>query len=899
MFLSLNSCQETKDTDSTEFSKSITLTSKKHHEGDYNWQMAPDSLVSDNGELIAQSDYNSKDWLSAIVPGTVLTSLVANGSMPDPYYGLNNKRGKGDIPDIYDKGREYYTYWFRTTFDFPEDKEGERTWLGFEGINYIAQVYLNGKKLGNIKGMFVTKEFDVTDVMKKEKENVLAIRIEPVEHPGTEMSRFNKRTSKMVENANGGNGELGKDVTMLMSAGWDFSFSDGIRDRNTGIWRDIKLYTTGNVKLHDPFVKSDLELPSLEESAQTLRISVTNVGETAQRGSVSANIEDTDITVKKEISLNPGETKDVIFSAETHPELLIKDPKVWWPLNKGEQHLYRATFNFESEDGQKSRPKSTRFGIRSITSDQNTPDSSRVFYVNGKRLFVRGANWIPEGMLKTSDLRYRTELNWTKDAGINMLRLWGGGISESDLFFDLCDELGILVWHEFWMTGNTKPPADKDLYFKNVESTIKRLRNHPSLAYYVSSNEQEAVIEIEPILNALDGTRGYQYESECCGVHDGSPYKYENPMQYYDNTASKRGSRIDGFCPEYGTATLPNVEILREMMDEEDLFPPNKEVWDYMDGNAFHNMTTKNDNAIQQFGESNSIEDYALKGQLVGATAFRSIWENWNYNKLDAGDRFASGVLFWYHNSPVKQVCSRMWDWSLDKNAAFYYSKKALQPLHLQFDFIKNTVTLVNDYPKEFKNYKSKIAIYNLDAKRVYSDSINVDFKPEEVLNDIIAVEMPKNLSQVHFIQLQLEDASGNEVSENFYWRSKDKYEGPWTTTGPLYSGFEALNDLPKVNLKMTMKSQNDDKGLYRVTLENPTTDIAFFNRLKFLDENQKLVRPVSFSDNYFSLLPGEKKTVDVELLNTYNLPDTMTLELEGWNGLANSVEQEIKNNNQ
>lgn len=191
---------------------------------------------------------------------------------------------------------------------------------------------------------------------------------------------------------------------------------------------------------------------------------------------------------------------------------------------------------------------------------------------------------------------------------------------------------------------------------------MKRIRNHPALAYYVASNESSEVSGTPELLKLLDGTRGYQMQSECAGVHDGSPYKQVNPMQHYENTASARGSRVDGFNPEYGAPTLPTVEILREMMDEKDLWPINKEVWDYLDGNGFHLMSTMYADLVNNYGQSSSIDEFAQKGQFVGAMNSKSIWEVWNYNKLDYGDRFCSGLLFWYHNCPVRQVCARMWD---------------------------------------------------------------------------------------------------------------------------------------------------------------------------------------------------------------------------------------------
>ena len=273
-----------------------------------------------------------------------------------------------------------------------------------------------------------------------------------------------------------------------------------------------------------------------------------------------------------------GEDKVLSFSPEEFPQLVINSPRLWWPVNKGPQNLYELKMTV-SIDGVVCDSVKTKFGIREITSDTNTPDKSRIFYVNGKRLFIRGTNWIPEAMLRTSDERTYAELRYTRQSGVNLLRMWGGGIAESDYFFQLCDELGLLVWQEFWMTGDTRHPHDKGNYLNNVESTVKRIRNHPSLAYYVASNESTEVTGTPELLNKLDGTRGYQMQSECAGVHDGSPYKQVNPMQHYENTASPRGSRVDGFNPEYGAPTLPTVEILREMMDEKDLWPINKKVW--------------------------------------------------------------------------------------------------------------------------------------------------------------------------------------------------------------------------------------------------------------------------------------------------------------------------------
>ena len=417
-----------------------------------------------------------------------------------------------------------------------------------------------------------------------------------------------------------------------------------------------------------------------------------------------------------------------------------------------------------------------------------------------------------------------------------------------------------------------------------MESTVKRIRNHPSLAYYVASNESSEVTGTRELLMKLDGTRGYQMQSECEGVHDGSPYKQVNPMQHYENTASSRGSRVDGFNPEYGAPTLPTVEILKEMMDEKDLWPINREVWDYLDGNGFHLMSTMYKELVDNYGKSSSIEEFAQKGQFVGAINSKSIWEVWNYNKLDYGDRFCSGLLFWYHNCPVRQVSARMWDWSLEPTASLYHTANALEPLHVQFDYLKNTVSVINDYYKSFSNYTVMAQVYDINSRKVFEKSAKINLPSDGVINDVFTICFPEDISQIHFIKLRLTDERGREVSSNFYWRSNDKYEGEDTTTGPAASGFEDLVKMKRARLVSSCKVRKTDGQFWvDVTLRNVSNSIAFFNQLQFLDQNLSPVRPSFYTDNFFSLMPGESKLVTIETADQ-NLKNTPVLVIKGWN---------------
>ena len=859
----------------------IYLDSKEGHQGSFNWKMKKAGEVMDDAKTISQPGYGTNSWMPAIVPGTVLNSLVHNKIYPEPYYGMNNKLTNNVIPDLATIGRDFYTYWFRTEFTIPTDFKEKIVWLQLDGINYRAEIWVNGYLLDNISGMFIQDYVDITDFAHIGEANALAVKVYPVDMPGTIKQ---KQWGAAGEFHNGGDGNIGLNTTMLMSVGWDFTFLDGIRDRNTGIWKSISLYATNKAVIRNPFIRSELLKPEYSEAAETVSVEVINPTTSSVKCLVSGEITGENIRFSKEINLFRGETRELVFTPEEFPQLNIRNPRLWWPIFKGKPELYELKMTV-SVNGEVSDSLNTRFGIREITSDQNTPDKSRQFYVNGKKIFIRGTNWIPEGMLRHSDERTYAELRYTKQSGINLIRMWGGGIAESDYFFQLCDEMGLLVWQEFWLTGDTKHPHNQSLYLANVESTVKRLRNHPSLAYYVSSNESTEVTGAKELIMKLDGTRGYQMQSECDGVHDGSPYKQVNPIQHYENTASPRGSRVDGFNPEYGAPTLPTLETLREIMDEKDLWPINKEVWDYHDGGGFHLMSTMYKDLVNNYGQSQSIEEFAKKGQLVGAMNSKTIWEVWNYNKLDYGDRYCSGLLFWYHNCPVRQVCARMWDWSLEPTASLYHTQNALEPLHAQFDYLKNTVSVCNDYYQSFNNYKVKAEVYDLNSKKRFSHSLRIDIGEDEVLNDLFKIEFPSDITPVHFIRLALCDDKDKEIASTFYWRSNAIYKGKETLTGPTSSGFESLNKMPKARIQTKYKTKVSDNRYYiEVSVKNTSPQITFFTQLQFLDKRDKPVRPSFYTDNFFSLLPGETKKILIDTSVKHITEGELSLAVSGWN---------------
>jgi len=820
------------------------------------WKMGREGALAVSGRVVSSGDFDDSKWLPAHVPGTVLDNMVRNGLLPDPYYGLNNRRKLKTIPDLNDVDPEYYTAWFRTTFDVPVDFKGRKVWLAPEGINYRGDIWINGQAVGKTAGMFRRHVFDVTALVKPGGCNVLAVKVSPVDIPGDPRP---KTWGASGEWRNGGDGLIGKNVTMLMSVGWDFTFSDGIRDRNTGIWRPIKLFATGPTRLADPVVRTKFLDVAHRQVEITAEVSIDNYAGRGGMGQfVEFMVEGTGIKQRAHIGVPRGEYGVKTFKAK------LDNPKLWWPRNKGEQNLYTAVFTSycdkKGREGEVYDQVKVRFGVREITStggkDANGKNHDRQFYVNGRKMFVRGTNWIPEAMLKTDDARMEAEVRLLAESGVNFVRLWGGGIVESDYFYDLCDKYGLVVWQEFFMTGDTAHPQDRELYLANVADTVKHIRNHASLGHYVCSNESSETTGIRELIAKLDPTHSYMPSSETQGVHDGSPYKIVNPMRYYEDTASDRGSRAYGFNPEYGTCALPDAEYLRTFMPEKMLWPMDREAWRYREGGGFDDMTTVHDVMVNAYGRARSLDEYCRKSEAVDAMNHRALWEVWN---RAFATRKATGVLFWYANTPVPKIGSHAWDHSLGLTSAFFAQKSALAPLHAQFDYLDNTVSVMNDTVSD-RQVEVRAEVYDFSTRLLAKKSFKAAV-PAETCKDLFKLELPSGLTPVHFIRLALLE-NGKEIDSTVYWRSTSKYTGPKKMDGPTTAGFETMDSLAKTTLAVVAEKSSNGTV---VMVRNTGKGIAFMVKVLARDAKGRNVKPTFYSDNWFCLMPGESKSVLVE----------------------------------
>lgn len=884
-----------------------------------NWYLKSSYLVEHGGKKISSGEIRPKNWHKINIPTTVLTALVKNGVYPDPYVGLNNMK----IPDAssefnHEHNLEKYShlpdkrnpwadpYWFWTQFKLPKEFAGKIIWLNLEGINYRAEVWLNGSLIADSKevvGMFGDWIFDITRPTNIDEINTLAIKIYPLDYPGLPAEPQLKAFGPFGPNG-GPTGDIGKNVTMQCSVGWDWI--PAVRDRNMGIWQDIYIAATGPVDIRDPFIISDLPLPSISEAELKVTTDIINLTGSLIRGSLTAkvvpeNFKGDEIILDKTVELAPHQVSRIQFDRESYDELLIKNPKLWWPNGQGDQNLYELELIFVT-DGKKADSERKTFGIREVESKVTTVGgwTRRDFFVNGQKILLKGGAWVPDMMLNLNPQKLYNELRFSQEANLNMVRIWGGGVTPPEDFFTFCDEFGLLVWHDFWITGDCQGtwgkgsndyPYDGGGFLKNAADVVKKLRNHPCILLWTAGNEgyprEEIYVPLrEEIVAKLDGTRpfipssGYRQpperwglawpDNQAAGTYSGGPYHWVNPRDYY--------SKVDQgkdwlFKNEVGIPSLPTLESLKKFIpdltpDAEVKFPLNH-VWGYHDACEGNGKYSLYDNAIcERYGEPKDLKDYMKKGQVVNAENYRAIFEAVNHALNQV-----AGVLLWKTNPAWPSVVWQLYDWYLCPNAGFYYVKKACEPLHIQLNIDDLSVSVVNNHFESRKELLALVNVYSRNIERIWNKRarINIDPNTSEL---IFSVDIPEEFKvDVYFVELQLNDKEGKLISENFYWLAAGE-------------DFTFLEELPGVKLEAEVnKEKVSDLIISKIRLMNSSSNLAFFvNPSIRKGKEGEEVLPSYWSDNYFSILPGKAKELTVEFQKSELDGEEAYLKLDGWN---------------
>lgn len=819
------------------------------------WYARKANEVKMDGNRLSAAPLDKTGWLPARVPGTVLTTLLENHMYPAPEFGLNNNL----IPDIHEVGNDFYTYWFTRQFTINNLPEGRNVWLNFRGINYKAEIFLNGKRINRNthEGMFLRKTFNITPYLRTDAPNVLAVLVYPPTYAGN------------PNGGQGGDGQIARNNTMQYTPGWDWI--QPVRDRNTGIWDEVSITTTGPVCLSSPYVVTkvpgvrDPETKTQREAFVNTSVELENTGSTSLKGLLVCETNGTRLT--QPVTLSPFEKKTVSLNP-----LAVKNPRLWWPNGIGEQPLYDMNLSFEIGNQVSDRER-LRYGIREITSDKCPDNGGRRFFVNGQKIYVTGGNYInSDWLLRLSPERYRDEVRFHAEMNLRMIRVWGGALVERPEFYNACDEFGILVFQDLWGSGDcngawedpTKMdsrerrweyPDNHDLFIASVEDQVKMIRNHPSLCFWCGANEWPLAKDIDQCLRKevfprLDPERLFVsfstdtlFTRNYLGDNGDGPYGIQEPEWFFS-------FRSHPFNPEAGSVGSPEVESMREMMTEQDLagFPRKGFTRNYTW--RYHKDLGYGDH-LERYGEVKDIETYCKYAQVVNYDQYRSFMEGWASHMWD----WYTGILIWKTQNPWTSLRGQMYDWSLDVNASLYGTRKGCEPLHAYYNPVTRKAGLLNTTLKDYTDLSIVARIYSLEGKLLWEKETRASSKANTV-QELLDIPVPEGIKGAYFLRLAL-----NADVPNIYW----------LTTEP--KDYTSLSQLPKSrpDIKTDIKKEGSNfVGTVRLSADS---QISFFNRIKVFDrETGKRILPVHYSDNYITLMPGDQQEISLEF--PANLPE-------------------------
>ncbi|MHB8902502.1 MAG: glycoside hydrolase family 2 protein [Thermoguttaceae bacterium] len=889
------------------------------------WLLQSSFLVKEAGSVVSTPGFTPAGWHPVRVPATILTALTRDGVYPDLRLGLNVFR----IPDASDEfnrqhdlarhshlpdGRNPWKdpYWYRTEFDLPPF-EGKRVRLLLDGINYRADVWLNGSLVADwrqVVGSFSRYRLDATGPARPGR-NCLAVLIHPVDHPAVPDAQLevlgpDRRYRK----------EIMKDLTLVFSIGYDCM--PHVPDRNMGIWQDVGVEVTGPVDIRDPFVVTDLPLPEISPASLTVSAELVNASSVLQKGVLEGVIREVHgdgpqspshdrrdavaepvARFRRQVELGPGQSRQVIFSAEEPPQPVIEEPRLWWPRNYGPQNLYRLDLSFRIGE-ETSDQEETTFGVREIGRELHELDGAHGlrFLVNGQRIFCRGGYIQPEVTYDWDIRRMEAEIRYLTEANLNLV-YFEDVANPPDEFLDLCDRYGLMFGNCFygcyWMLPGSGYPSDLELLDRSTDDILKRYRNHPSVVLYMAMNEGDTREDVYRMwrkkIVELDGTRlhipsgsfpdyrenppEWIREDMPVGMNDwirGKSYGWQEPAQYYRWVREERGWMFQMEC---GSASLPPVDSLRRFLPDLWDAPPGPHfpltpTWAHHGANRYF---VPYDAAVRRLcGEPVSVEDYCRKGHLVTADQHRAMFEAVNHRMWD----ITSGLTQWKSNACWPSVQWQLYDWFLKPMVSYYAIKRACEPLHVQLCPLDNTVAVINNRLEPEADLAVRARVYDM-AMALRWEKIAAANVEANSFRDVLTIPPIDDLSPVYFVKLELLRAGGEPVSDNFYWLARD--------SGDL----SALAELPPVRLTASHEIGHDgQEQTVRVRVTNPSDQLAFFTHLALTrGPGGEEILPVYWDDNYFSLLPGESRIVCARLSAGDAERFSIALEVGGWNILS------------
>ena len=499
-----------------------------------------------------------------------------------------------------------------------------------------------------------------------------------------------------------------------------------------------------------------------------------------------------------------------------------------------------------------------------------------VIKVNGVRIAARGGNWgMDDSRKRVSRAHLEPFFRLNRDANLNIIRNWVGQNTE-EVFYDLADEYGMLIWNDFWeSTQNYNLEAeDPQLFLDNASDTIQHFRNHPSIALWCGRNEgvPQPILNLglEQLVRTLDGTRFYSPSSNQVNLQQSGPYSYQPPALYY--TTLNRG-----FSVETGTPSMSTLESFESTTPKEDQWPIN-DTWAYHDWHESGNGRVAPFNAEleAEFGAPTGLEDFERKAQMLNYVDHRAIFEGMNANLWSPN----SGRLLWMTQPAWPSTMWQILSSDYDTQASFYGTKKACEPLHVQLNLATNQVDIVNTTNLAMTGLTISAKVFSLDdalllqheeKRNAGADSLTHGFQ----------LELGGLLSQdVVIVQLELRDAGDKIVSKNLYWLAGKS------------ANYRQLTHLAVVPMKIkatAVASPGKDETTLTVQLTNTGKVVSLENKLTLFGPDKARVLPVYYSDNYVSLRPGETQTIEVTYA-TAAAKGHVQLALRGWNAAPQTL---------
>ena len=821
------------------------------------WQVQSSAVDQADEVSISRPDYRPSGWYDAPARSTVMAALLHNGLFGDVSYSTR-------LRDEVDPSMFGVPWWFRTTFRSVAGP-GTHTTVCSDGIIPKADLWVNGARVAGqdvIAGAYTSNSFDISHLVRRGT-NAIAYLV----HPGSPMTD--------------------------LSIGW-VDWAQWPPDNNMGIWRDVLIRTTGPVRLSSPRVTVGLS-PGLDTAHLVVTCDAANLCDErlVPEGRVTISGPTGAIELRGELTLGAGAAGT---ARELRMETELRDPALWWPAGFGDQPLYDLEMQ-ASVDGRLSDRVVTTFGIRSLTSEI-APGGGRWFVLNGQTIPVRGAGWSPDLFLRHDPQRIADEIAYTLDVGLNTIRLEGKG--ENPEFFEMTDEAGVLVlagweccnkWEAHANTGGTPwDDHDFDVAARSMQAEAYRLANHPCVIGFVLGSDfppepracrgyVEALVRARwdlPIISSATVTG----TEECgpSGMKMTGPYAWVPPVYWYRSDPELGGAI--GFNSETSAGNnVPRRPSLERMLSPAEL----EQLWSQPSAKQFHagppsefdNLEIFHRALAARYGEPRSLRDFLAKAQLASYEATRAQFEA--YGSRTHRSEPATGVVYWMLNSAWPSLNWQLWDHYLDPSGAYFGTKKANEPLHIQYDYGDRVVQVVNRTLATTGPLVVTAQVRSVDGVVVGSGRRELPClgRGETVTVAELTVGPPDGVSGTYFLELALCAAGdGTVVSRNVYWLSSaadvlnlERTTWQYTPTAE-FADLRGLERLAPPELAVTATStRGSGRAHTSVTIRNASSAgvPALGIHASLQSHGGAPVAPVIWNENDLVLFAGQSATMTAE----------------------------------